>query len=61
MKVIWEMSIGYPDACHQGEVEIPDDVLSGLSDEERREAINKAIWDDAMQYVDVYQIKDEEE
>lgn len=57
MIIEWEMSIGYPTAKRTGEIEIDDEELEGMSDEERQELIGTLIWEDAMQYVDVYPIK----
>lgn len=59
MIIKWKMSIGYPGACQRGEVEIDPEDLEGLNDEQRRDAISQAIWDDAIQYVDVYEVEDE--
>lgn len=58
MIVTWKMSIGYSTACREGQVEIDDEDLSGLSDDERKRLIYDAIWEDALQYVDVYPIKE---
>ncbi|MHA7967727.1 DUF7167 family protein [Paenibacillus sp. CAU 1782] len=60
MIIRWKLSIGYPSACREGEVEIDDKDLEGLDEEKRQEAIFEAIWEDAMQYVDVYTTGEEE-
>jgi hypothetical protein len=54
MIIEWEMSIGYPTAKRTGEIEIDDEELEGMSEEERETFIHEAIWEDAVQYVDVY-------
>lgn len=59
--VKWEMSIGYPSAKRKGKVEIDPEDLEGLDKDARDEVISQAIWDDAMQYVDVYPVEIEEE
>lgn len=56
MIVKWQMSIGYAGADREGEVEIDPEDLEGLDKDARDEFINQAIWDDAMQYVDVYPV-----
>lgn len=56
MIIEWEMSIGYPTAKKRGEVEIDEEELMDLTEDEKRELIGNLIWDDAMQYVNVYQI-----
>ncbi|QDY81914.1 hypothetical protein FQU75_00060 [Paenibacillus polymyxa] len=60
MKVEWKLSIGYPSACREGEVEIDDEDLKGKSREQVDEIINEAIWEDSMQYADVYPTNTEE-
>ena len=59
MIVHWEMSIGYPTAKRSGEVEIDDEELQGLSEEEQQKVIDEAIWEDAVQYVEVYETERE--
>ncbi|MGW8956635.1 DUF7167 family protein [Paenibacillus sp. NPDC055715] len=54
MKIEWEMSIGYPGARREGEVEIDDKELAGLSRDQINTKIDEAIWEDAVQYVDAY-------
>jgi hypothetical protein len=61
MIIKWEMSIGFPGAERQGEAEVDDVELEGLTETERSVKINEAIWDSAMQYVDVYPTKDDED
>lgn len=60
MLIEWKMSIGFPGAIQNGETEINDEELVGLSAEQIREKANAAIWEDAMQYVDVYPANKEE-
>lgn len=60
MIIKWEMSIGFPSAKQRGEAEIEESELAGMTEEEREEYINEAIWEDAMQYVDVYPIEEGE-
>lgn len=54
VRVKWEMSIGYPMAKKNGEVEIPDEELEGKTEEEKDEIISEAVWEDAIQYVETY-------
>lgn len=54
LNVDWKMTIGFPGAEREGTVEIDPTELEGKSEDERDEIIYKAIWDDAMQYVDVF-------
>ena len=61
MIVKWEMSIGYPGACQQGEIKIDDADLEGKTESEKEAIIGEAIWDDAVQYVDVYPLEEDEE
>lgn len=60
MIVKWEMSIGFPGAKQTGEVEILPEDLEGMTPEQKREVIDRIIWEDAMQYVDVYPANKEE-
>lgn len=53
MFVNWKMSIGFPGAHQTGETKLDDDDLKGRAREEIDEMIERAIWEDAMQYVDV--------
>ncbi|WP_340389514.1 hypothetical protein [Paenibacillus sp. FSL E2-0151] len=52
--VEWEMSIGFPGARRQGTVDIDLSELEGKTAEEREAIIHEAIWEDAMNFVDVY-------
>ncbi|KAF6630535.1 hypothetical protein H6F38_13975 [Paenibacillus sp. EKM208P] len=54
MYIDWEMSIGYPGATQEGTAEIELTEIEDKSDLEQNEIISQAIWEDAMQYVDVY-------
>lgn len=54
MIVKWEMSIGFPGAIQNGEVEIDESEIKGMTESEKETYIQKEIWEDAMQYVDVY-------
>ncbi|MEK5142561.1 DUF7167 family protein [Paenibacillus sp. FSL M7-0134] len=54
MLIEWKMSIGYPNACREGAVEIDDEDIEGKSREEIDRMINEAIWEDASQYIDFY-------
>ncbi|WFR64179.1 hypothetical protein P9222_08395 [Paenibacillus amylolyticus] len=54
LNVDWKMTIGFPGAEREGTVEIEASELDGKSEEEQDEVIYKAIWDDAMQYIDVF-------
>jgi len=54
LNVDWKMTIGFPGAEREGTVEIELAELEGKSEAEQDEIICKAIWDDAMQYVDVF-------
>ena len=56
MKIKWEMTIGYATAKRRGTVEIDDEYLEGKSAEEIEEAIHEAIWEDAVQLVEVYPV-----
>ncbi|GGH46137.1 hypothetical protein GCM10008014_08600 [Paenibacillus silvae] len=63
LTVDWEMSIGFPGARRQGSVDIELSELEGKTADEREEIIYAAIWEDAMQFVDVYPtnlVKEEE-
>lgn len=60
MFVNWKMSIGFPGAHQTGETELDDDDLKGRTREEIDEMIERAIWEYAMQYVDVYPANKEE-
>lgn len=59
MKVYWEMSIGNVLAKKTGIVNIDDDSLAGLSEEEKQDLIDQAIWDEAVQHVVVSETKRE--
>lgn len=54
LNVDWKMTIGFPGAEREGTVEIEDSEIDGKSEDEQDEVIYKAIWEDAMQYVDVF-------
>lgn len=54
LQVDWEMSIGFPGARRRGTVDIELAELEGKTADEREEIIYAAIWEDAMQFVDVY-------
>ncbi|WP_164764305.1 hypothetical protein [Paenibacillus illinoisensis] len=54
VNVDWKMTIGFPGAEREGTVEIDPVELEGKSEAEQDEIIYKEIWDDAMQYVDVF-------
>ncbi|MDQ0497313.1 DUF7167 family protein [Paenibacillus brasilensis] len=54
MLIEWKMSIGYPTACREGEIEIDDEDFEGKTREEIRALIDAEIWEDAAQHVDAY-------
>jgi len=54
--VKWAMSIGFPGAIREGEAEVDDADFDELTKEEQDKIINEAIWEEAMQYVDVWQV-----
>jgi hypothetical protein len=54
MLIEWMMSIGIKGAEVEGAVDVDDKELEGFTDEQRREAIQKAIYEDALAYVDVW-------
>lgn len=54
LNVDWKITIGFPGADREGTVEIELAELEGKSEAEQDEIIYKAIWEDAMQYVDVF-------
>lgn len=61
MEIHWKMSIGYPGACQTGTIDIPDEEFEGLTELEKEEKVQKEIWEDAMQYVDVCVINEDED
>lgn len=54
LNVDWKMTIGFPGSEREGTVEIDQAELDGKTQEEQDEIIYKEIWEDAMQYVDVF-------
>lgn len=51
--VKFKLTIGFPGACIEDEIEIDEEELEGLEGEARDKKIGEIIWDHAMQYVNV--------
>ena len=54
MKIKLHLTIGYPTADQEGEIEIPDEELEGLSDEEEEELINPYLQEWADNYIETW-------
>lgn len=51
MRVKYIVSISFTGAEIDGEVEIDDKELEGLTEDERHEKITDLVWEDSLQYV----------
>ncbi|ARF70727.1 hypothetical protein B7C51_24965 (plasmid) [Paenibacillus larvae subsp. pulvifaciens] len=51
MKVKYKLSIGYPAACREDEIEIDDKELEGLTPEETEERIYDIVNESAQDFI----------
>lgn len=54
MIIHYNMSLG----MDEGDTEIEDSELTGLTEDEIKEKIYQAIWEDAKQYLDAWPVKE---
>ncbi|AXF39679.1 hypothetical protein HWB71_gp55 [Paenibacillus phage Kawika] len=54
MKIKYTLSIGYPGACQEDEIEIDDQELEGLTPEEAEERIYEIVDEYALGYISLY-------
>lgn len=52
MKIKVRLSIGYPTACQEDVLDIPDSDLEGLNETERDDAIMECVQEWANNYID---------
>ncbi|AQR77698.1 hypothetical protein ABNB59_20680 [Paenibacillus larvae] len=51
MKIKYRLSIGYPAACREDEIEIDDKELAGLNEEEAADRIYEIVNEHAQDYI----------